>query len=62
MLELQFATETAPSTLDRVSQLPHPPADIETDRHYLDNQLQGKMNWDESSEIYPIPPYDDPLY
>ncbi|PSB58289.1 hypothetical protein [Chamaesiphon polymorphus] len=62
MLELQFSTETASSTLDRVSQLPHPPADIETDRHYLDKHLQGKMDWDEFLEIYPIPPYDDPLY
>ncbi|NJR32137.1 MAG: hypothetical protein HC778_03835 [Chamaesiphon sp. CSU_1_12] len=45
MLELQFSTETASSTLDRVSQLPHPSANIETDRHYLDKHLQGKMNW-----------------
>lgn len=62
MLELQFSTETASATRDRVTQLPQPPANIETDRHYLDKHLHREMNWDESSEIYPIPPYDDPLY
>jgi hypothetical protein len=62
MLELQFAADLAPSNLDRVTQLSHPPANIETDRHYLDKYLQREIDWDEFLEIYPIPPYDDPLY
>ncbi|AFY92117.1 hypothetical protein [Chamaesiphon minutus] len=62
MLELQSSTDLASSTLDRVTQLLHSPVDIETDRHYLDKHLQGKMDWDKFAEIYPIPPYDDPLY
>lgn len=62
MLELQFSTEIAPSTLDRITQLPHSSAAIDTDRYYLDKHLQGKLDWDEFLEIEPIPPYDDPLY
>jgi hypothetical protein len=62
MLKLQFPSSILSSILDRVAKLLHLPLGLETDRHYLDKHLQRKIDRDEFSEIYPIPPYDDPLY
>jgi hypothetical protein len=62
MLKFQFPSEIASSILDRVTKLLHLPFGLGTDRHYSNKHLQRKMDRDEFSEIYPIPPYDDPLY
>lgn len=62
MLKFQFRSSILSFIFDRVPKLLHLPFGIETDRNYLDKHLQRKMDRDEFSEIYPIPPYDDPLY
>lgn len=62
MLKFQFPSAILLSILDRIAKLFHLPFGLETDRHYSNKHLQRKLDRDEFSGIYPIPPYDDPLY
>lgn len=62
MLKFQFPSAILLSVLDRIAKFFHLPFGLETDRHYSNKHPQRKLDRDEFSEIYPIPPYDDPLY